>query len=141
MFAFERPVRFEDVDAARIVFFPRFFHYAHEAMEAFFDRLDGGYHGLVITRQVGLPAVHVEADFKSPLRYGDRVRVGVVIEKVGTTSLTLRFDMTRIAGNVPVATLRHVVVSTDLGAMKSTPFPDDVRRLVEAAMAAGPSEP
>jgi 4-hydroxybenzoyl-CoA thioesterase len=138
MFSFERPIRFEDVDAARIVFFPRFFNYAHEAMEAFFDRLEGGYHGLVIGRSVGLPAVHVEADFKSPLRYGDRVRIGVAVERVGTTSVTLRFDMTKVADGTPVATLRHVVVSTDLHAMKSRPFPDDVRVLLDASTESKP---
>ncbi|MFO0677642.1 MAG: thioesterase family protein [Polyangiaceae bacterium] len=133
MFTYECPVRFEDVDAARIVFFPRFFHYAHEAMEAFFDRLPGGYHGLVLGRNVGLPAVHVEADFKSPLRYGDRVVVNVDVEAVGTTSLTLRFDMIRKHDGVLAATLRHVVVSTDLREMRKMPFPDDVRALVTAS--------
>ena len=45
---FERPIKFEDVDAAGIVFFARFVTYAHEAMEDFFSTLEGGYPRLII---------------------------------------------------------------------------------------------
>ena len=43
MVSLERPIKFEDVDAASIVFFARFLNYAHEAMERFFAPLEGGY--------------------------------------------------------------------------------------------------
>ena len=50
-FVYERAVRFEEVDAARIVFFARFLNYAHEAMEALLGGLDGGYVRLVNDRR------------------------------------------------------------------------------------------
>ena len=34
MFRYERPVRFAEVDAARIVFFARYLDFCHDALEA-----------------------------------------------------------------------------------------------------------
>jgi 4-hydroxybenzoyl-CoA thioesterase len=125
-------VRFEEVDAAGIVYFAHFFSWCHDAMEALLGTLEGGYAGLVVRRRLGLPAVHVEADFVSPLRFGDDVRVAVSVERLGTSSVTLRFDLARESDRGHVATLRHVAVLTDLVQLKSRPLPDDVRKALEA---------
>ena len=130
---YERPVRFEDVDAAGIVFFARYFNYGHEAMEAFFAALDGGYVGLVMGRRIGLPAVHVESDYRAPLRYGDTARIAIRVAHVGNRSFTLRYDFTRAADGLAIATLHHVVTTADMDAMRSIPIPDDVRAVLERA--------
>ena len=129
---YERPVRFEEVDAAGIAFFARFFHWCHEAMERFFDGVPGGYVGLITKRRVGFPAVHVTADWRAPLRYGDVASIETSIVKVGTTSTTLRYVLTRVADGVHVATIEHVAVATDLATMTKQPIPDDCRALLEA---------
>jgi 4-hydroxybenzoyl-CoA thioesterase len=123
-------VRFEEVDAAGIVYFAHFFSWCHDAMEALLGTVDGGYAGLVTKRRLGLPAVHVEADFSSPLRFGDDVRIAVSVERLGTSSVALRFDLARTSDGVHVATLRHVAVLTDLNALRSRPLPDDVREVL-----------
>jgi 4-hydroxybenzoyl-CoA thioesterase len=61
VFRYERPVRFADVDAARMVFFGRFCDYCHDALEALFEQIDGGYPRLTMVRDVGVPTVHIEA--------------------------------------------------------------------------------
>jgi 4-hydroxybenzoyl-CoA thioesterase len=132
---YERPVRFEEVDAAGIVFFARFLNYAHEAMEAFFAPLDGGYVRLVMSRRIGVPAVHVECDFRSPLRYGDTVDIDVAVTHIGTRSFTLRYSYARATDGKHVATVTHVVATTDLDAMRAVPIPADVRALLEADLA------
>jgi 4-hydroxybenzoyl-CoA thioesterase len=137
MFRYERPIRFEDVDAAQIVFFPRFFNYCHEAMEALFGALDGGYVRLITERHLGLPAVHVSCDFKSPLRYGDVARIDVSVVKVGTTSCTFRYDVARAKDGAHVATVTHTCVVSQLGAaMAKTSIPADVRAVLEAHLSA-----
>lgn len=131
-FVYERPVRFEDVDAAAIVFFGRFFGYCHEAMEAFFAALDGGYQRLILERKIGLPAVHLEADWKSPLRYGDVAHIAVTCARTGRSSATLVYAITRAADGAEVATIRHVVAASDLTTLSAIPLPDDVRARLEA---------
>ena len=54
MFTCEIPVRFGDVDHARIVYYPRFFHFCHVAMEeAFRDALGISYPDSQSTRISG----------------------------------------------------------------------------------------
>ena len=132
MIEFQRPVRFEDVDAAGIVFFARFFNYCHEAMEAFFAGVQGGYVGLVMGRHEGFPAVRVECDYLAPLRYGDTARICVQVEQVGTTSCTFRYDMYRAADGTKAVSVRHVVVHADLQKLAKLPFDAELRALLEA---------
>jgi 4-hydroxybenzoyl-CoA thioesterase len=132
MITLERAVRFEDVDAAQIVFFARFLSYAHEAMEGFFADLAGGYPRLVGERRVGMPAVHVESDFHVPLRYGDSVRIETSIARLGRRSAVFRYRMFRKLDGALAAEVRHTVVCSDLSAIASREMPGDVRALFEA---------
>lgn len=127
MIVYERAIKFEEVDAAGIVFFARFLSYAHEAMDHFFAPLEGGYSGLILDRRVGLPAVHVEVSFSSPLRYGDVIRIETTVKKVGNRSAVLRYRMWNTRASVLAAELTHTVVSTDLRVLASCDMPADVR--------------
>lgn len=133
---YQRAVRFEEVDAAGIAFFARFFNWCHEAMERFYDGVPGGYVDLIVKRRVGFPAVHLTADWKAPLRYGDVASIETSVVKIGTTSATLRYVLTRVADGVHVATIEHVTVATDLDTMTKRAIPDDCRALLEAHRAA-----
>ncbi len=135
-FSYERPVRFEDVDAAGIVFFARFFNVCHEAMEAFFGPLEGGYPHLITARKIGVPAIKVEATYKAPLRYGDVIVIDVHATQIGRTSATLRYDFRRKGDGVAVATIRHKVVCCDLRTVTPIPLPDDLRAILTASLRA-----
>lgn len=132
MIAFHRAVKFEEVDAANIVFFARFVTYAHEAMEHFFNGVEGGYAGLILGRRVGFPAVHVEIDFSAPARYGDLLRIETTVAKVGRRSTVFHYRMINETRGVLSCDLKHTVVTTDLDSLKSCEMPADVRALLEA---------
>lgn len=133
---YERAVRFEEVDAAGIAFFARFFNWCHEAMERFFDAVPGGYVGLIMKRRVGFPAVHLDASWRAPLRYGDVARITTSVTHVGTTSATFQYVLTRASDGAHVATIEHVTVATDLDTMTKQPLPADCRALLEQHRAA-----
>jgi 4-hydroxybenzoyl-CoA thioesterase len=124
-------VRFEDVDAAGIVFFARFFGYCHDAMDGFFEDVVGGYVGLITQRKVGFPVVHASSDFKASIGYGDIARIAGTVTKLGTTASHFRFVMTRVRDGAHVATMNHVHVCTDLRTMTKVPLPADVRAALE----------
>jgi 4-hydroxybenzoyl-CoA thioesterase len=134
VFRYTRHVHFEDVDAAQILFFPRFLTYCHEAMEAFFGGLEGGYVRLIKVRKIGLPAVHLEVDFKAPLGYGDVAEIDVTVERIGSSSCALNYTITRARDRVVSATVKHVCVVSDLTALAKIPIPDDVRALLSLHM-------
>jgi 4-hydroxybenzoyl-CoA thioesterase len=132
---YERPIRFEEVDAARILFFARFLNIAHEAMEHFFAGLPGGYSHLITEREVGLPAVDVKMAFHAPVRYGDVLLVKTSTAKLGNRSATLHYAMGRGDDASLTAEVWHTVVTTDLRAMRSIEMPSDVRAILQAHVA------
>jgi 4-hydroxybenzoyl-CoA thioesterase len=131
VFVFRRPVRFAEVDAAGLVFFPRYHEYCHDALEAFFGELPGGYAALFRQRDLGGPTVHLETDFRSPLRFGDVARFDITIERVGRTSLTFHHAIHRESDGIVAATVRQVVVMTQISTLTPIPVPDDIRALLE----------
>lgn len=131
MFSYRRAVRFEDIDAAQIVFFPRYLVYCHEALEQFFASLEGGYASLIMKRRLGLPAVHIDMEFMKPLHYGEEVAVQLDVTKIGKSSVGLRYTVIRIGDGAELARINHVCVLSNLDVLKSVPIPDDIRTLLE----------
>lgn len=131
MFTYERPVRFCEVDAARLVFFARYLEFCHDALEAFFGPLPGGYPELTMARDVGIPTVRAEIDYRAPLRYGDVAVIAVTVLRVGRSSVTFRHRVTRKADGVLCAEAVHTVVTARISAIATVPIPDDVRALLE----------
>jgi YbgC/YbaW family acyl-CoA thioester hydrolase len=135
LFVFERPVRFEEVDAARIVFFPRILLYCHDAMASLLERVAGGYAALVVSRAIGLPTVRVEADFSAPLRFGDVARLELQVSRIGKSSTTFDIQVLRSSDHVRAATVTLVCACTDLTRLRAIPWPEDVRRILEDHLA------
>jgi 4-hydroxybenzoyl-CoA thioesterase len=80
--AFRAPIKvcFSDIDYAGIVYYPRFLHYFHVAMEEFFGaELGMDYPNVLINHRIGFPTVHLETDFSKPLNYGDHIDVEVSV--------------------------------------------------------------
>ena len=130
MHLYERTVRFDEVDAAQIVFFARYLHYGHEAMESLLGGLDGGYVHLVSERKIGMPAVHVDIDYKAPARFGDALNIEVDVTHIGRTSCSYRYRITKALGGSALAVMTHTCVVSDLVRLKGIELPDDVRSLL-----------
>jgi 4-hydroxybenzoyl-CoA thioesterase len=129
MSAYVRPIKFEDVDAANIVFFARFLGFAHEAMEHRFGDLAGGYVRLIMERRVGFPAVKVTMSFHAPVKYGDVLRIETSTAHLGNRSATLRYRMFREGDGVLAAEVEHTIVTTNLDTLTSCDMPEDVRAI------------
>ena len=82
-------VCFGDIDNAGIVYYPRFMHYFHLALEEFFANEMGiDYSDVLHKRNLSLPTVHLESDFRRRLRYGDQINMEVKVINLGQTSIT-----------------------------------------------------
>jgi len=129
-FEFATPVRFADVDHAGIVYYPRFFHYFHMAFEELFRARLGprAYVDLLDKDRVGFPAVHAEADYHAPLRFGDTATIALAVAKLGATSITFRYRVRR--DDVLCTTGTVVCAVVDLAQFKPLPIPANIRALV-----------
>lgn len=82
-------VCFSDIDNAGIVYYPRFLHYFHLAFEEFFgSELGVDYADVLHQRNVSFPTVHVEADFRQRMKYGDQIDMEVAVLHVGRSSIS-----------------------------------------------------
>lgn len=121
-------IRFGDIDHAGIVYYPRFLHFFHVALEELFSEAVGMEYAEVIDdRGVGFPTVRLEIDFHRPLRFGDHIEVEVGVERIGDTSITWTYRVFKRGEAPVVAQARVVTVCLDMEFFAKTPVPDWLR--------------
>lgn len=135
IFSAEFPVRFGDIDQARVVYYPRFFHFYHRAFEDWFgEALGAPYSQLVVDENIGLPTVKIESEFRRPLSYGERVRIDLELLDIGKKSITLGFKATRLPDGEHSASATITKVAVDNDSFKSVTIPDVWRSRFETFM-------
>ena len=67
-------VTFGECDPAAVVYFPRYFHWFHTAMEDWFDAHMGLPYAEFLQRY-GLPAARTQAEYQRPCRQGELVAI------------------------------------------------------------------
>jgi 4-hydroxybenzoyl-CoA thioesterase len=122
-------VRFGDVDHAGIVYYPQFFIYFHEAFEDFFDDNGLPYDAVLNQRRVGFPTVHIETDYKLPLRYGDALDIELTVPRLGGRSATFRYLGYRHRDGLLACSAQITCACVNLDTFKAEPIPDDLRAL------------
>ena len=124
-------VRFQDVDAAGVLFFGRVYDYSHVAYEEFWASLGVDRAWVFSKAEFLIPIAHSEADYRKPIRHGERITIRLVVARLGRASFSLAY---RIAGPGGVDDVRaevrtvHAFVAKDT--MKPIPIPDDLRVLL-----------
>jgi 1,4-dihydroxy-2-naphthoyl-CoA hydrolase len=123
-FSYERVIRFADTDAAGVVYFPRLLSLCHEAYEASLAAA-----GLDLAHFFGdarraIPITHVEADFRRPLRVGDRSWVELSAVRESETAFSLHYRIRLGEGVAATATTRHVCI--DPIARTRMPLPAEI---------------
>ena len=133
-FMTERRIRFSDCDPAGIVFYPQYFVMFNGLVEDWItDALGIRYHHLVMARQVGLPTVRLEADFKAVSRLGDAVCLALDVERLGTRSLTLALRCSGQGADDLRMGMRQVIVTTSLATHRAIEIPADLRAAIAHA--------
>jgi len=124
-------VRFGDLDAAGIAYYPNLVNFLHEALEDFFAGHVGRTYPEVFGAGLGSPTVKVEMEFLSPVRYGDHVEIGVVAEHVGRSSVRMRYEGS-VRGR-PVFRAHNTMVIVDMATFRPTAIPSWLREKLESA--------
>jgi YbgC/YbaW family acyl-CoA thioester hydrolase len=131
-FELRRRARFQDVDAAGIVFFARFFEYAHEAFEEWMRAAGLAISARLRAGDVGMPLAHAEADFHAPTRHDETLVVTVEVARLGESSVGFSFSLLSEAGEAR-ATVRTTHVCIDRASFRPRPWPAEMRAAIEAA--------
>ncbi len=125
-FRHEISVRFQDVDAAGIVFFARVLDYMHDAYVSALSELGADLANVIRTRAFAAPLRHAEADYFSPLRFGDTVVVSIVAAHVEATEIVLGYQVTHKTGGNVTAVGQTVHTFVDPKTFQRIPVPDAI---------------
>ncbi len=128
-------IRFDDVDGAGIVYYPRFFHLCHAAFEDFFDDAAPlSYPEMINDRRRGFPTVAITSSFTAPLSYGDLALVTLSVTDIGTSSMKLHYDIRRKRDAALSFAADITTVFIDLDSKKSQPLDEDLRQVFETLL-------
>jgi len=133
MHRFEMTVRLQHTDAAGVVFFARFFEIVHLAFEDFLDALGHPLPQDLALADVAYPIVHASADYRAPLRLGQRIVVEVSVAEVKSRSFSLEYAIL-LPDGTQTARARTVHVAVD-GNVRGhwAELPADLRAALEAS--------
>lgn len=127
-------VRFAHVDAAGIVFYPRYLEMLNGAVEDWCDRaLGASFHMLHVVRKIGVPTVKLQVEFSAPSRLGDSLTITILPVKLGRSSCDL--DVRFACSGEERLRAQVTLVCMDLATHRSTPWPDDLRPRIADGMA------
>lgn len=126
-----RRVRWGDADPANIAYTVRFFDYAMEAIEGWFDDvLDSDWYIANTEHGMGSPFVHIEMDIRAPLRPREMVNVAVLVGDPGRSSIRFRVEA-RKDDDTLVFEGVFVCSVIKAGAMHAIEMPDHYRRRID----------
>lgn len=130
MFITHNKIRMHDTDMAGILYFPRQFRFAHEALEDFVESEGLSFEQVFKREDFVFVIVHAEADYFTSLKVGDNLEVHLGIERLGNTSFTVFYQIYR--KNSPtdkelVGSVKTVHVTLERISRKKIPIPTVIR--------------
>lgn len=125
--------RFYEIDRAGIVFFGRFYEWAHECFEELLRALFGHPEAMFGELGFGMPLVHSEADYKMPVRFGDRLSVSATVSRISERSATFTYVFSGTDDGIHRATVTLVHAFVDLASFRGIPVPQRFRDAIAQA--------
>ncbi|MBK8945103.1 MAG: acyl-CoA thioesterase [Ignavibacteriae bacterium] len=128
MFSVEYKVMFSDTDPGGIVFFANYLKIAHFAYEQFFASLNLK-RNFFLDDEFVIPIIKTNAEFKSPVKFGDKIICGIYVDEIGITSFTLKYDL--IVNDKISAEVKTTHVFVKKSDFKKTDLPNDLRQILK----------
>ena len=125
-------VRFSELDPQRVVFYSRYLEYIDEAIDAYW--LDRGLTPQPAHCETDFQVKHVVIEYQKPLRQGERYDVGVVVSRIGVSSVTYAVTVYGNDGRDVCCSAEVVHVNVALASARSLPIPDAVRDVLQRDM-------
>ncbi len=130
-------IEWGDCDPGGIVYFPRYFEYFDVCTRALFERAGFSKRHLMNSYGIGgIPMVNLEADFKTPSRFGEEVVVESSVAKWGNSSFVVQHRLMK-DGTLAVECFEtRVWVAHPSGAPESfeaRPIPEEVKEKFNSA--------
>ncbi|UBF24888.1 acyl-CoA thioesterase [Kovacikia minuta CCNUW1] len=123
-FTYHRTVRFQDTDAAGVVYFATILAICHEAYEASLVEVGIDLRGFFSGTETVIPIAHTSADFFRPLFCGDRLSVLLTPNSLKDSEFEINYEIFLINQlNKPTnrAKTRHVCINSTTRTRENVP--------------------
>ncbi|MBW4539273.1 MAG: acyl-CoA thioesterase [Myxacorys chilensis ATA2-1-KO14] len=115
-FTYPRTIRFQETDAAGVVYFANLLSICHEAYEA--SLIESGIEARRFfgKSEVAVPIVHANVDFLKPMYCGDRISLQLTPTQINDSTFEIRYNVFFAASElnenrlVSKALTRHVCI-------------------------------
>jgi acyl-CoA thioesterase FadM len=126
-------IRFSHTDAAGISFFGNVFKMAHDAYEDWLESLGFTWAEWFDNDAWAVPIRHSACEYFRPLRPGLECEIQILIEKIGETSLQMKYVFLVAGQKCCEVQLTHAFVSWET--KTKTPIPSHVRQRLQVYQA------
>lgn len=133
-YQYDRTLHWGDTDAARIVYTGNYFPLCMEAIEGWFRQvLDADWFEMNVNMGVGTPFVHAEVDIAAPLTPHHKLRMQVMVSRLGSKSLSFQILGLRDPDtqSVTAFTGQFTCCFTRTDTFESIAIPDKFRQRIE----------
>ena len=114
-FVYSRTARFQDTDAAGVVYFANVLSMCHEAYEASLAASGIELQRFFSRTEIAVPIVHASVDFWKPMRCGDHLEIHLIPRLLNSNSFEIQYQIFPV-GNadkaISTALTRHVCIDT-----------------------------
>jgi acyl-CoA thioester hydrolase len=115
-------VRWRDVDIMGVVHYGNYLRFMEAAESEFFRALGFPYPVLAERYGVWIARVHLECDYRAPAKLDEEIVCRAELRKIGGSSLTFAFPITRTDGT-PLVDGRLVLAALDRTTLRATRLP------------------
>lgn len=126
VFCYQRVVRFQDTDAAGVVYFANVLAMCHEGYEASLAAAGVDLNDFFRGTEVAVPVVHASVNFFQPLYCGDRLNIYLTPTLLNTSEFEIAFEVF-LAGRsdkaASKAQTRHVCIDPNRRSRMTLPDP------------------
>jgi 1,4-dihydroxy-2-naphthoyl-CoA hydrolase len=92
-FIYQRTLRFQDTDAAGVVYFANVLSMCHEAYEASLTSAEVDLKQFFNNPSIAIPIIHASVDFFSPIYCGDRLLIQLVPKQIKEHKFEIRYQI------------------------------------------------
>jgi acyl-CoA thioester hydrolase len=117
-------VRYSECDPQGVVYFSRYPEYYDHALTELWREAMGPYQSMV-DGGADMVVAEMSVRYRAPARFDELIDVDIAVERLGETSMTSAYTVSREGEALVEGTMRHVFI--DPATKAKRPIPDDVR--------------
>lgn len=123
-FSYQRIIRFQDTDAAGVVYFTNVLAICHEAYEESLAASGINLKVFFSNSNIAIPIVHASVDFFCPMFCGDKISICLVPQQITNEKFEINYELSLKEAIYAKAITRHVCINP-ISRTKEA-IPDDI---------------